>query len=229
MYHTAQVMEYWAFKQGRDFYGNMLRSAEQGDAVTVYKKMYNLTQEQFNDEMFDAYRRFITWDIPRIEKVARQYANQHHTKLKQADDGWYRIAESKCPQDYGYNGIKLKAPAAGTDVVLSFKGLAASEPNSPPSADRAGWRYGLLAYLKDGSRVYGNTGRDPQDGAAFQVPENTEYLWLVVMGAPKEHSPARMGMGRGRGESRGDSGRAQAEWPYQIKLTGASLDDSCIQ
>ena len=68
MYHTAQVMEYWSFKHGQDFYGNMLRSTESGDAITTYKRMYNLNQEQFNDEMFDAYRRFITWDIPRIDK-----------------------------------------------------------------------------------------------------------------------------------------------------------------
>jgi hypothetical protein len=60
MYHTAHVMEYWSFKHGQDFYGNMLRSTEQGDAVTTYKKMFTLTQEQFTDEMFDAYRRFIT-------------------------------------------------------------------------------------------------------------------------------------------------------------------------
>lgn len=227
MYHTAHVMEYWAFKHGRDLYGRMLRSTEQGDAVTVYKKMHNLTQEQFNDEMFDAYRRFITWDIPRIEEVAKQYANQHHTKLNAIDDGWYRIAEAKCPQDYGYNAIKLKVPAAGTSVVLNFKGLAGGEGNSQTSADRAGWRYGFLACLKDGSRVYGNVGKNPQDAAAFQVPENTDHLWLVVMGAPKEHSPTRMRMRRGG--SRGDGGGGQAEWPYQIKLTGTSPDESFIQ
>ena len=112
MYHTAQVLEFWSFKHGQDYYGNMLRYTEPGDAVTVYKKMYNLNQEQFNDEMFDAYRRFITWDLPRIEKVAHQYANQHHTELNDVNDGWYRIAKSKCPQNYGYNGIKLKVPDA---------------------------------------------------------------------------------------------------------------------
>ena len=65
MYHTAQVMEYWAFLHGQDFYGTMLRSEYRGDAITVYKQQYNRTQEQLNDEFFDAYRRFMTWDIPR--------------------------------------------------------------------------------------------------------------------------------------------------------------------
>jgi len=230
MYHTAQVMEYWVFKHGRDLYGRMMRSGERGDSVTVYKKMFNLTQEQFNDEMFDAYRRFMTWDIPRIEKVAHQYANQHHTKLNDANDGWYQIAESKCPQNYGYNGIKLKAPAAGTNVVLNFKGIVQEK------AEKAGWRYGFLASLKDGKRVYGNLGKNPQDAAAFQVPENTEYLWLVVMGAPKEHTAGGMRRGMGRRRGRGGSGEGGGsgennieQWPYQIKLTGTSIDESFIE
>lgn len=231
MYHTAHVMEYWTFKRGRDLYGRMMRSKERGDAVTVYKKMFNLTQEHFNDEMFDAYRRFITWDIPRIEKVAHQYANQHHTKLNDVNDGWYQIAPSKCPQNYGYNGIKLKVPAAGTNVVLNFKGITGGEGDSQEKTDKAGWRYGFLASLKDGKRVYGNVGKNPQDAAAFQVPENTEYLWLVVMGAPKEHS-AGGGMGRGMRRRRGQPrvrGGGTEKWPYQIKLTGTTIDDSFIK
>ena len=231
MYHTAQVMEYWVFKRGRDLYGRMMRSGVQGDSVTVYKTMFNLTQEQFNDEMFDDYRRFMTWDIPRIEKVANQYANQHHTKLNDVNDGWFRIAESKCPQNYGYNGIKLKVPQSGTNVVLNFRGIAKEK------TEKAGWRYGFVAYLKDGKRVYGNVGTNPQDALAFQVPENTEYLWLVVMGAPKEHTPGGMRRGfrrRGRdgsGEGSGNGGGENAveQWPYQIKLTGTTLDDSVIE
>ena len=223
MYHTAHVMEYWAFKHGQDFYGNMLRSSEQGDVVTVYKKMYNLTQEQFNDEMFDAYRRFITWDIPRIEKVAHQYANQHHTDFNDVNDGWYRIAKTKCPQNYGYNGIKLKVPAEGTIVSLNFKGIVAAEDVN--AVKKAGWRYGFLASLKDGSRVYGDVCRDSEGTAIFKVPQNSVFLWLVVMGAPKEHSSGGgMGMGR-RSRRRGGS---TEEWPYQIKLTGTSLDDSVL-
>jgi len=228
MYHTAHVMEYWAFKRGRDIYGQMLHSKEQGDSVTCYKKIFNLTQEQFNDEMFDAYRRFMTWDIPRIEKVANQYANQHHTKLNDANDGWYQIAKSKCPQNYGYNGIKLKVPAAGTNVVLNFKGIVASEDAN--SVKKAGWRYGFVASLKDGSRVYGDVCKDSEGTATFKVPENTEYLWLVVMGAPKEHSAVRMGRGmrRRRGQPRVRGGGTE-EWPYQIKLTGTTLDESVIE
>jgi len=226
MYHTAHVMEYWAYKHGQDFYGQMLRSKEQGDVITIYKKKYNLTQEQFNNEMFDAYRRFMTWDIPRIDQVARPYANQHHTKLDKIEDGWYQIAKSKCPQNYGYSGIKLQVPTAGTNVVLNFKGIAGAEGFSQTDLDKAGWRYGFVAFLKDATRVYGNVGTNPHDALAFQVPENTEYLWLVVMGAPTEHSPVSRGWGR-RGSREGPD--SEAQWPYQIKLTGTSPDDAFIQ
>ncbi len=205
MYHTAQVLEYWAFKRGRDFYGNMMRSTVQGDAVTAYKAMYNLNQEQFNDEMFDGYRRFITWDMPRIEKIAHQYANQHHTELNDVNDGWYRIAKTKCPQNYGYNGIKLKVPDAGTEVVLNFKGIAGTEGFSNINVDKAGWRYGFLASLKDGSRVYGDVGKEKEGKLTFKVPENSEYLWLVVMGAPTEQPSGSGGRG-GPGSSRGTAG-----------------------
>jgi hypothetical protein len=222
MYHSAHVLEYWSFKHGKEFYGDMLRSKEQGDAVTVYKKMYNLTQEQFNDEMFDACRRFITWDLPRIEKVAHQYANQHHTDMNDVNDGWYRIAKSKCPQNYGYNGIKLKVPAAGSNVVLNFKGIVAAEDVN--AVKKAGWRYGFLASLKDGSRVYGDVCKDKEGTATFKVPENTEYLWLVVMGAPTEHRASPMMRRRARA-----SGSGVEQWPYQIKLTGTTLDDSVIK
>jgi len=224
MYHTAHVLEYWAFKRGKDIYGQMIHSGERGDSVTVYKTMFNLTQEQFNDEMFDAYRRFMTWDIPRIEEVANQYANQHHTKLNDIGEGWYKISDSKIPQNYGYNGIKLKVPEAGTNVVLNFKGIVGEDAET---AAKAGWRYGFVAYLKDRSRVYGNVGKNTQDAAAFQVPENTEYLWLVVMGAPTEHVAASRGRGRRRGD--GSGGSQEAEWPYQIKLTGTTIDEAFIE
>lgn len=226
MYHSPYVLEYWSHKRGKTFFAELSRSSERGeDPVATYKRLNSLTQEQFNDEMFDACRRFITWDMERIWEVARPYANQHRCILNDAGDGWYRIASSNCPQNYGYNGVRLKVPAAGTTVVLHFKGIAGAEGYSQVKTDKAGWRYGFLASLKDGKRVYGNVGANPQDAAAFQVPENAEHLWLVVMGAPTEHWPVAMG----RGRRSGGSGTAEEQWPYQIRLTGASPDGSCIQ
>ncbi len=224
MYHSPYVLEYWADKHGIAFFGNLSRATQEGeDPVMTYKRMNSLTQEQFNDEMFDASRRFITWDLNRIEKVAKQYANQHISTLIDIGGGWYRIDSSNCPQNYGYNGIKLQVPAKGTKVILNFKGIAGAEGYSAVKTDKAGWRYGFLASLKNGSRVYGEVFKDANGRAEFKVPKNTEYLWLVVSGAPKEHWPIVMEWGPKSDDT------PEEQWPFEIKLSGTTPDDAAIK
>ncbi|WP_321316467.1 DUF6055 domain-containing protein [Labilibaculum sp.] len=223
MYHSPYVLEYWSDKHGKEFFGDLCRATKNGeDPVATYKRMNSLTQDQFNDEMFDASRRFITWDLKRIQKVARQYANQHHTLFTKVDGGWYRIAASNCPQNYGYNGIKLTVPGAGTVVEVKFKGIAGAEGYRSVKTDKAGWRYGFLASQKDGSRVYGDVFKSANGSACFTVPENTEYLWLVVSGAPTEHWPVVFNWGASDDDSK------EEQWPYQIKLSGTAPDSSEI-
>ncbi len=220
MYHSPYVLEYWSMKHGKDFFGKLCRSTEEGeDPVMTYKRLNNLTQAQFNDEMFDASRRFITWDLKRVDKVAHKYANQHQSKLTDAGDGWFRIAASNCPQNYGYNGIKLQVPNAGTEVQLQFEGIAGAEGYDAVKVDKAGWRYGFVASLKNGKRVYSDIYKDPNGTVSFTVPKNTEYLWLVVSGAPTEHWPVVMRWGRQNEEK-----PKEEMWPYQVKLAGTSLD-----
>jgi len=223
MYHSPYVLEYWSNKHGIEFFGNLCRNTQDGeDPVMTYKRLNNLSQEQFNDEIFDASRRFITWDMPRIEKVAKQYANQHKSTLNAVEDGWYRIAASNCPQNYGYNGIKLKVPSGGGKVTLNFKGIAGADGFNKVKTDKAGWRYGFVASKKDGSRVYSKMFSDPNGKAKFKVPKDTEYLWLVVSGAPTEHWP--VASGRQRTEPVNEE-----QWPYQVKLSGTSIDETMIK
>lgn len=286
-YHSCYPIEYWSNKHGVELFGRMWREVKQGeDPVMTYKRLTNVNQQQFNDEMFDACRRFVTWDMPRIEKVAARYANQHTTTLNAADDGWYQIAAEKCPQNYGYNAIKLNVPAADTKVSLDFKGLVGAEGFANVKPENAGWRYGFLASKEDGSRVYSDVFSKSEGTSEFAVPANTQHLWLVVMGAPTEHwiHPSNRGGGGGRrgrrgggargvdgaragdgargvdgardgdgdratdgnrgvdgvrggdGARRGNRGRGGggvaepiAQWPYRIKLTGTSPDESIIQ
>lgn len=106
---------------------------------------------------------------------------------------------------------------------MSFEGVAGAEGFCNVKKDKAVWRYGFLASLKDGKRVYGSVNKDAKGTATFKVPKNTEYLWLVVLGAPTEHWPIAM---RRRGSAAEDN--KEAQWPYQIKLSGTSLDDYVI-
>ncbi|WP_340111805.1 DUF6055 domain-containing protein [Maribellus mangrovi] len=224
MYHSPYVLEYWSEKHGKTFFGELSRSTQEGeDPVATYKRLNSLSQEQFNDEIFDAARRFITWDLKRVEKEAHQYANQHTTTMVAANDGWYQIDSTKCPQNYGYNGIRLNVPAPGTELVLNFKGIAGSDGYSAVKTDNAGWRYGFLASLNDGSRVYGDVYHNAEGTASFKVPENTEYLWLVVSGAPTEHWPIVFRRRRDAEKS------PEEQWPYQIKLSGTTINNSAIK
>lgn len=218
MYHSPYVIEYWSEKHGLDFFGKLLRSPLEGeDPVMAYKRITNTSQEKFNDEIFDAARKFMTWDMKRVEKVAAPYANKHQTKLTSDGNDWYRITEENCPQNYGYNGIKLEVPAAGTTVKLDFEGIVGHEAYRKLKAENAGWRYGFVAVKKDGSRTYGDQFSAAKGAVTFKVPADTEYLWLVVSGAPKEHETV----------SRKEEENTQ--WPYRIKLTSAKLHAESVK
>lgn len=213
MYHSPFVLEYWSNKHGIEMISRIYRDGQGGvDAVMTYKRLNSIGQEEFNAEMFDACRRFITWDMKRIEQVSAKYANQHFTKLDSIADGWYKISVDKCPQNYGYNGIKLLVPASKKTIKLSFKGIAGAEGYNAVNVEKAGWRYGLVAVKADGSRVYGEMKSEANGETEFKVPNDTKFLWLVVMGAPTDHFSS----GRGKEE----------QWPYQFKLTGTSIDQT---
>jgi len=65
--------------------------------------------------------------------------------------------------------------------------------------------------------------KDTDGKAVFRVPENTEHLWLVVMGAPTEHWPVAT---RRRGQT---EPAEEEQWPYRFKLQGTAPDESIIQ
>lgn len=116
------------------------------------------------------------------------------------------------PSNYGYNSIKLTVPEAGTTVKVNFRGIINSSEYNIHKPNNAQWRYGFLAVLKDGSRVYGEPSKEDIGSASLQVPENTEHLWLVVAATPKEIY---------------DTG-ADNQWPYQFTLDNTEPDgDKC--
>lgn len=228
MYHAPQFMEYWSNKHGLDIIARIWREAEgKEDPVLAYKRLTGINQRQFNDEIYEAATRFVTWDIPRIKTVCSSYANQHRCKLDAVDGDWYQIAQTRCPQNYGYNAIRLNVPEGGKTIALHFKGVAGSENFRSVNVSDAGWRYGFVAVLKNGKRVYGDTneGYNGTNATAyFKIPEKTQFLWLVVTGAPVEH---RDYMKRWN-ELAKEKGK-EAQWPYQIRLEGASIHSSVLK
>ncbi|RZK62942.1 MAG: hypothetical protein EOO85_31760, partial [Pedobacter sp.] len=135
-YHSPFLLEYWSEKHGKHFYGKMLREVEKNeDPVETYKRITQINQDQFNNEVFEAASKFVTWDLKRIEQTTKQYANQHSTILKPMADSWYRISSENCPENYGYNAIKLNVPKVGNMITAQLRGIVGTEGfiNSDPS------------------------------------------------------------------------------------------------
>lgn len=216
-YHSCFPLEYWAFRHGPPIVGRLWREVKKGeDVVMTYKRVTRIEQPRFNDEMFDACRRFVTWDLPRIEKTAARYANQHHTRLDAREDGWFGCPPELAPQNYGYNAIKLTVPAAGTRVRVAFRSAMGAEGFRSVQPEKAGWRYGFLAHRANGERLYSGIYSDPAGLGEITVPEDTKFLWLVVMGAPTEHWIWT-------------KNAPQEQWPYTFKLDGAAPDPETLK
>lgn len=214
MYHSPYVLEYWSNKYGKRIVGELWRAAKNyRDIGTVYMNMMHMEQPDFCDEMFDASRRFITYDMDRVRTYAAPYANRHECELVRQDDGWYGIAPERAPQQYGYNGIRLAPPEAGGTVRVEFQG----NENMPYFA---GWRYGFVGVRKDGSVIYppqavadntempySSVQRSIHGYASFTAPDDEQlvYLWLVVMAAPKLHLDGELG-----------------QFPYRFRVAGSS-------
>ena len=47
----------------------------------------------------------------------------------------------------------------------------------------------MVALLSDGRREYSPMQSDAQGSIEYTVPENTEFLYFVVLGAPEEYVP----------------------------------------
>lgn len=221
IYRSPYVLEYWSERQGLPFIGELFRQGKKGeDPVMTYKRMQNLSQEQFNDEMFDAYQHLINFDYKRVFSITRPWANSFpdfRSCLEEKEDGWYQVRKAWCPENYGFNAIHLKVPAAGTTVQITFAGL------TPTGQDyniqlKAGWRYGFVGVTATGQTIRGEVHKNRKGKVSFKTPKDQplSHLWFVVMGAPAEH---RMNPGwNPQGPQPTD-----AQWPYKIKVKGTEI------
>lgn len=233
-YASYWLHYYWTDKHGIDFIGKLWHEAVgPEDPIQACMRITGLSVEEMNAELYDAAAHMVTWDIDAIRSIGSDYIGQYEYKFYEAQDGSYQVAYSKCPGTTGYNVIPLNVPEAGTVVTTSFTALApgsALAPGDPgeyndngttkttssynsSSLTRAGWRYGYVALLESGERVYGEMNRKTSASVEFTVPAGCERLWFVVLGAPasyEAHAWDEM-------ESNDD------QWPYKVKFTNTDL------
>nr|WP_320154097.1 DUF4859 domain-containing protein [uncultured Draconibacterium sp.] len=233
-YASYWLQYYWSDKHGIDFIGRLWReSVGPEDPIEAYMRINGLSVAEMNNELYDAVSHLVTWDIDAIREVGSNYIGQYEYKFYEAEDGSYQVAYSKCPGTTGYNVIPLNVPEAGTVVTTKFallqpgSALAANDPGTydengtsmtttnynPGTLTRAGFRYGYVALLESGERVYGEMNRKLSAEIEFTVPEGCERLWLVVLGAPSTYESH----GWDEKESNDD------QWPYSVSFTNTDL------
>lgn len=214
-YASYFIHYYWTDKHGLDMIGRIWREAKSPeDPIEAYMRITGISTEQLNAEIYDAATKLITWDLDAIRDNGADYIGAQTFKSTRLDDGSYQVAYDRCPGTTGYNVIRLNVPAAGTVVSAAFTGLVNETGyNQVSEPGRAGWRYGYVALLKDGTRVYGDMNSGTTGISTFTVPANCSKLWFVVTGAPNTYAPHPW-----------DENEANDEqWPYKVKFTETSL------
>nr|WP_321454233.1 DUF4859 domain-containing protein [uncultured Carboxylicivirga sp.] len=233
-YASYWIHYYWTDKHGIDAVAKVWKeSVSPEDPIETYMRIYNLSVDDLNAELYDAATKFVTWDLDAIRANGTDFIGLFQYKLFRLSDDSYQVAYSNCPGTTGYNVIPLNVPDAGTTITTTFTGLAtgsALAPNDPgtykdgeessttsnynqSAADRAGWRYGYVALLQDGTRKYSEMYSQASANVDFTVPENCERLWFVVLGAPNTYKAHPWD----EKESNDD------QWPYKVKFTNTDL------
>ncbi|WP_339424027.1 DUF4859 domain-containing protein [Sphingobacterium sp. MYb388] len=213
-YASYFIHNYWTEKHGIDILGRIWRQAiEPEDPLQAYMRITGINVNQFNDEIYEAASRFVTWDLNNIRNLGANYIGKHKYKFNMQPNGSLRVAYEQCPGSTGYNVIPLVVPAGGTQVSVAFNGVANAQGFNTVNASRAGWRYGYVALLSNGARVYGNMAQGTQNNVNFTVPVNCEKLWFVVTGAPSVYQPHAWDEVETNDE----------QWPYEVKFTNTNV------
>lgn len=215
-YGNYFIHDYWCQLHGQDFIGRLWQEAQKPeDPVETYKRMTGESQDDFCRDMFNYACRAITWDIDALRETGKNYTDNFKTGLHHSTvaDGWWEVDSTNCPQNYGSNVIRLRVPSAGTEVKANFVG----ETNMPGfrsiKPEKAGWRYGFVAWKNNGERVYGDMYSEQEGTANFTVPDDCKSLWFVVTGAPTEHWRHPWN----------DDAKDDEQWPYRVEFVNTNL------
>lgn len=217
-YQSMYLQEYWKEKHGIDFLGKLWRGAITPEhPIQAYKRITEISQDKFNDEVFEYASKNITWDYPlgvynrdfiKNKPVTEQKNFAHSTTLTPIENGYYQISSNQSPQSYGYNAIELSVPVAGTTVSVEFAGLDGGY------ASVEGWRYGFVAVSTIGTAVYGTMEKTKVGTASITIPEGTKELWLVVTGAPSVHT----------NHIWDEVSTNDQKFPYKVKFTNTAIE-----
>lgn len=213
-YANYFIQDYWANKHGIDIVGKIWRESQNPeDPIEAYKRIVGIDQESFNNEFFDYARHMVTWDLDLIRDYGKNYMTRSQCNMTEMDGGYWEVKPEDCPQNYGYNVINLNVPDGATTVSANFLGEAGAEGYRAISIENAGWRYGFVALLNDGSTVYSDIFSESDGTATFDCPDGCKKLCFVVSGAPTQHWR----------HAWDDDASNDEQWPYRVKFNATNL------
>ncbi|MCX2678624.1 DUF4859 domain-containing protein [Galbibacter sp. EGI 63066] len=214
-YSSYFIHYYWTDIHGIDFIGRLWREAQEPeDPIEAYMRITGITWAEVNEEIYDAATKFVTWDLDALRDNGSDYIGSQTFLSTTLEDGSYQVAYERCPGTTGYNVIPLNVPSTGTVVSTAFTGLVnESGFNIVANPGRAGWHYGYVALLEDGTRVYGEMNQGAENTVDFEVPADCSNLWFVVTGAPDTYKPHAWD----EDETNDD------QWPYKVNFTNTDL------
>lgn len=215
-YANYFIHYYWADKHGIDFIGRLWQQSganSQEDPAQAYMRIAGINLTQYNDEQFDYARKMVTWDLDALRSYGKDYIGTQKCTLNKNADGYWQISAATCIQNHGYNVIRLNVPAAGTTISADFVGIAGASGYNAVNVMYAGWRYGYVALLADGTRIYSDMYSASSGTADFTVPANCSDIWFVVSGAPTTYWP----------HAWDDNAANDEQWPYEVKFTNTNM------
>jgi hypothetical protein len=189
-YQSILMEEFWNEKHGIDIVGKVWNGAkDRDDPIDAYKRVTNINQQQFNEEMFRVAQKNILFDYKHLRNILKPFRNRYNIKLQTNGDGTYQISPEQCTQSYGYAPVQLEIPSGGK-ITVKFTGITGDRRYHTANDKVAGWRYGFVAVKSDGETAeYSNAaiGTTQTSTINYTVPNGTKTLWFIVMGAPTEH------------------------------------------
>ncbi len=215
-YENYFIEFYWADKHGLDFISKMWRESGavgEEDPAQAYMRLTGINFSTYNKEQFDFAQKMATWDLDAIREYGKSHIGDLTSTLNKVDDDYWQISAKSCPQNHGYNIIRLKVPASGTTISCNFIGMAGAAGYNAVHVDSAGWRYGYVALKKDGTRVYGKMFSAKKGKATFKCPSECTDLWFVVLGAPTNYWMHPWD----------DKVDNDEQWPYKVRFTGTDI------
>lgn len=210
-YQNYWFIYYMTEKQGIECVSRIWKeSYAKEDALSCYMRLYlENNVNRLYEALYEYATKAVTFDFEAARAYSVDWQGRYQTKLYETEDGFLQVAYENCPEANGFNAIPIDLKEGQSTVKVEFEGLQpgstlatgdvgryyigegvlAEEPVSTYNSydGTAGWRYGFVALSEDGTRTYGPMYFDDKRVISFTYPENTSYLYFVVLGAPESY------------------------------------------